>query len=88
MSGTTSSIVVPLKGELEYLAADYFQGQGYCDEDIAELKSEFDLWYGIVDGNQFHAAIMDLRKEDASRWEGFRWFVTVVQPNRSLNEYR
>jgi len=88
VSGTTSSIVVPLKGELEYLAADYFQGQGYCDEDIAELKSEFDLWYGIVDGNQFHAAIMDLRKEDASRWEGFRWFVTVVQPNRSLNEYR
>ena len=52
MSGETSSIVVPLKGELEYLVADYLQGQGYCDEDIAELKSEFDLSYGIVDGNQ------------------------------------
>ncbi len=85
---TPSSTVVPLVGELEYLISDYFQKQGYSEQDSEHLKSKHSEWFGIVDGCQFHSAISELAEESPSKWGDFQWKVTVLRPGKSLLECR
>ncbi len=88
VSGTPTSVLVPLKADLEHHISDYFLGEGRSQQDAEELKSKHDIWFGIIDGNQFHAAIMELRGENPSKWVPFKWLVTVIRADKSLCEYR
>ncbi len=88
VAGTSSSVVVPLIGDLEHLICDSFIAEGYEECDLKELKSQHDHWYGVIDGNQFLAAIMELRREIPEKWCPFRWNVTVIKEGKTLSEYR
>ncbi len=88
VSGTPTSVVVPLTGELEHYIKDYFLAEGYSEEDVEEKRNEHEKWFGIIDGCQFYSAIMELRMEYPDKWMSFKWPVLVVQPNKGLSEYR
>ncbi len=88
VSGTPSSIVVPLTGELAKIAHEYFSSEGKSKEDIDEIMSKHELWYGIIDGCQFHGAIMKLREQNTLKWMQFEWRVVVVESVWTMGEYR
>ena len=87
-SGKPSSVVVPLVRELEKLVIDYFISEGFSEEDSIEIKSQHEVWYGIIDGCQFHAAVTELIKKSQNKWSTFMWKVIVVKPNKDMAEYR
>ncbi len=88
VSGTTTSVVVPLVSNLEYLIRESILREGHSEADVGEIKSRHDVWYGIIDGNQFHSAIMELREENPTKWDSYRWLVTIVLPEKDLGAYR
>ena len=88
VSGSPTSIVVPLVKDLEHMVDEYFISEGYSDLDAKELKSKQKNWFGVIDGCQFYNAVTSLIKIDPDRWSQFRWKLIVVQPGRSLTEYR
>ncbi len=88
ISGTPTSVVVPLTKELDYLISDYFINQNYGEKDVEAIKRSEEVWYGVIDGCKFHCAIMELREEQPHQWGSFLWNVIVVQPGKPLNQYR
>ena len=79
-SGTPTSIAVPLTGELMYLMDEWIESNATAPDEVAYMKAQNTAWYGIVDGCQLHAAIMQLRTINPSKWGKFMWGVFVVQP--------
>ena len=45
------------------------------------------VWYGIVDGEHSHDAIVKLISL-FERWKGYKWFVTVVEGGKPFERYR
>ena len=88
VSGTPTSILVPLVGDLEVLVDKWFISKGFKEDDIELKKSDHITWYGIIDGCQIHAAFMLLRNELPRQWLAFKWDVIVVQLGKSMMEYR
>ncbi len=88
VAGTSTSIVVPLIDDLEHLIFDSLIKQGYSKENSELIRSKHERWFGIIDGNQFHAAIMELRDENPTIWGSYQWPVTIVRQGKTLNDYR
>ncbi len=88
VSGTPTSAVVPLIGELEHYIKDYLLEEGYTEEDLEEKIKKHEKWFGVIDGCQFYSAIMELRQEYPDKWMSFKWPVLVVRPGKSLADYR
>ncbi len=87
-TGTPTSLVVPLVDSLSYLVEETLSK---TFEDPIDLKFNIEShrkWYGIIDGNQFHGALMRLRVKIPAKWEGVKWKVIVLRPGHELSEYR
>lgn len=84
VSASPTSMVIPLQDELEYLIKDYFMSICDSEEEAMELIRAHDKWYGIIDGCQLHAAIMELRDEIPDEWTEFRWKVTCLRYQTKL----
>lgn len=87
-SGSPTSIVVPLEGELENLLHAYWTSVLDTEEEVTNTILVHSKWYGIVDGNILHEAIMQLRSENPSQWSNFTWKVTVLRKNVSIEDMR
>ena len=85
--GTDTSIVVKLDGVHLLHVCDYFKKKGYSESMIKERISSRKNWYGIVDGEHSHAAILRLI-ETKKRWAGYRWFVTIIKSGFNIEKYR
>lgn len=83
-----SSIIVPLQGELEILLDK--QLELICDtkEDVTIMKHKHTLWFGIIDGCQYHTAVTELMRDVPSKWGSYRWKVILVHGNSSREQYR
>lgn len=88
VSGSPTSVVVPLVGDLVILLDEYFEDQGQSKEDAEELKKAYELWFGVVDGCQLHGAIFKCQKRWPKKWDGFLWKVFVVRAGLPVEEYR
>lgn len=88
VSGSPTSVVVPLNGDLLYLLDDYFASREISPEDAEVMKAEHSVWYGIVDGCQLYHAIMESRRNSPAKWKSFVWKVFVVNAGLPLQEYR
>jgi len=60
---------------------------GLEKEQVEQRVNERDKWYGIVDGQHSHAAIINLRNK-YERWCGFLWFVCLLRGGHSIDRYR
>ena len=87
-SGSPCSMVIPLEGELQILLHDFFASQYETEEEVQAAMRVHEKWYGIVDGCQIHAAIMELRDECPSQWADFSWKVTVLRHTASVSDLR
>ena len=59
VSGSPTSVVVPLQGDLSYLFDDYMETQCDSVNDAHFMKSRHEVWYGVVDGCQLHGGIVE-----------------------------
>ena len=57
-------MVVPLFGDLEVYLDDYLKKKYPNEGDRELVRKSHDVWYGIIDGCQFHQALLELREED------------------------
>lgn len=87
VSGSPTSVVVPLVGNLAFLLDEHFESLGLGSEDVKAMKSKHEIWHGVVDGCQLHGAIMGSRRDMPAKWESFRWKVFVVKPGLPIEEY-
>ncbi len=81
VSGSPTSIVVPLVDELEDLLHEYWSSVLSSEEKVLDKIKMHSQWYGVVDGNLLHEAIMQLRDEIPSDRADFKWKVTVLRDN-------
>lgn len=88
VSGSPTSIIVPLQGELTSALDQYLEKQCDSIDDARAMKDRQDCWYGVVDGCQLHGAIMELMSELPSKWAAFKWKVIVLRGNCSFSECR
>lgn len=88
VSGAPSSVVVPLEGCLSHLVDEYFTSLRYSEANVAAQSSSQPVWYGIIDGCQLFGAFSEEMALNPSKWSSFLWKVIVVQPGRSIEEYR
>lgn len=88
ISGSPTAVVVELTGDLNPLVSKYFIDAGYAPEDVIEKKSTYNNWYGVIDGCQFHGALMELAEDNPKEWLGYKWKVLVVQSGKQLSDYR
>ena len=88
MSGSPTSIVIPLVDELRYLLYEYWSSILESKEEVEERIKMHPTWYGVIDGCQLHAAIVELREEIPEVWSGFRWKVTVLRHTSNVNDLR
>ena len=88
VSGSPTSVVVPLKGDLLHLLDDYLLSLGMSPEEVALEKQAHEFWFGIIEGCQLHGAILQLIKEKPAKWGDFTWKVFVVRSDLPLDEYR
>ena len=73
ISGPSTSIVVPLVGDLESLLDSFLEEKYENEDDRKAVKDEHRVRYGIVDGCQFHCTIVKLRFELSVKWGTFKW---------------
>ncbi len=85
--GSDTSIVVKLDGTLLVHVCEYFRKKGYSETKVKERLNSRKAWYGIVDGEHSHTAIL-LLIETRSRWTGYKWFVTVIKSGFNIERYR
>lgn len=88
VAGTPTSVVVPLVSDLSYIVEEYLAKHHEDAEDVQLLKAKQEGWYGIIDGNQFLCALMELRSSDPAKWMDVKWKVLVVRPGLELSNYR
>lgn len=86
-SGTPTSVVVPLEGDLITLLDEYLSKHFDNPDDAAAMKSKYPKWFGVIDGCQLRQAIHELMDEEPETWGSFKWKVIVVHPRSSINEY-
>lgn len=88
VSGTPTSIVVPLLGSLARFVDSYLE-QKYPDEADREMvKESYDEWFGVIDGCQLVCALQDLQDHSPSKFRDFKWRVIVVRHGLDISEYR
>ena len=85
--GTDTPILVRLSGSNVTHALEYFRTKGLSEAEAKERVKERSVWYGIIDGEHSYHAITHLM-ETKKRWEGYRWFVTIVKEGFSIERYR
>ncbi len=85
--GTNTPIIVKLTGTLLVHAHEYFRKTGLSESAVKLKLKEREVWYGIVDGEHSHSAIIRLI-ENSARWTGYKWFVTVVKSGHNIDRYR
>lgn len=85
--GSDMPIVVELTGSLRNYLYLHFKAQGKSDEQIRSEIENRDKWYGIIDGQHCHEAILRLRALN-DRWSGFMWFVCLVMGGHELKKYQ
>ncbi len=85
--GTDTPILVELTGTLKTYVYNHFQMKGLSEANVKERVQSRDVWYGIIDGEHSHSAIMQLM-ESHTRWQGYEWFVTIVNGGHSVEKYR
>lgn len=87
-AGSDAAIVIPLQGALRQHIRGHFRLQGIPEEEISCTIEKYQKWYGIVDGNYRHKAIIQLMKEEPSTWESFKWSVCIIKSGCSLDRLR
>ncbi len=65
--GSDTPIVVKLSGTNLKFVLDYFRRKGNSEAEAKQLLDQREVWYGIVDGQHSHCAIMRL-VETKKRW--------------------
>ena len=88
VSGTPSSVLVPLVGNFESILDEWLKDRCKSSEEAALHKAAHEVWYGIVDGCHFHAAVQSKREERNSKLTNFKWRVLVLVPNCTINDLR
>ena len=86
-SGSPTSIVVPLVGDLATYLDDYLSDHYDSADDAAAAKATFPRWYGVIDGCQIRQALHELMDEIPETWGSFSWKVIAVHPNSSKDQY-
>ena len=81
--GSGTPIVVELRGTMLKYVFDYFRSRGFPDPEVKQKVESRNVWYGIVDGEHSHDAIVKLISL-FERWKGYKWFVTVVEGGKSF----
>lgn len=87
VSGTPTSVVVPLINSLYYIVDEHLESIYDCAEDVNRHKQEFSIWYGVIDGSHFLCALVELCAKNAAKWEGYKWRVFCVPEGHPLSEY-
>lgn len=96
-AGSDEAIVVPLQGSLRHHVLSYFKRavddtngdmKSRPDEEVTRIIASREVWYGIVDGNCRHGAVLQLMKEEPDRWEAFKWSVCVVKSTCPVHRLR
>ncbi len=85
VSGSPSSVVIALVDELHELLVDYWESLCDTKEEAADIMKQHPIWYGIVDGCHFHAAVTELQNEQREEWIDFLWKVTVIRHEPKLS---
>lgn len=88
VSGTPTSVVVPLVGNLSFVLDNYLSDKYDDDEDITFHRNTHSEWYGIIDGSHYHCALMELCVKYPTRWNGVKWKVFCVRAGLETSEYR
>ena len=86
-SGTPTSIVVPLEGDLVTFLDEYLSDRFENPEDASAMKAKYPQWFGVVDGCQLRQALHELMDEFPDTWGKFMWKVIVVHPRSSVDQY-
>lgn len=85
--GSDIPIVVELTGSLRHFIHKHFKDMGLSGLDLESRVNSRQKWYGIIDGQHSHEAIMRLRSRD-EKWAGFLWFVCLVRGGQSVDRYQ
>ncbi len=85
--GSDTPMVVKLTGTNLTIAYEHFRKKGYSEDKVKEMVEARQTWFGIVDGEHRHSAILRLI-ETRKHWEGYKWFVTVVKGGYGVERYR
>ena len=85
--GSGTPIVVELRGTMLHFVFEFFQSQGFPEQEVKMKVESRDVCYGIVDGEHSHDALVKLMAL-YDRWRGFQWFVTVLQGGKPLDRYK
>ncbi len=85
--GSATSILVRLDGTLLVHAGEYFRKKGWSETKVKDKLNSRTAWYGIVDGEHSHSAILRLM-ETKKRWAGYKWFVTIIRGGFDIERYR
>lgn len=88
VSGTPTSVVVPLIGDLHYIVDEYLSLMFDDSADARAHKKTHDIWYGVIDGNHFLLSLLALRDKDPGKWESVKWKVFCVRHDLEMYEYR
>lgn len=85
--GNSTVMVIELAESELHFGSTYYRGRGLSVSSIQTELSASAKWYGIVDGNIRHEAILVLMETHES-WKNFRWLVTLVRPGIPIERYR
>lgn len=85
--GSGTLIVVELCGTMLQYVFDYFRSQGFPESEVKQKDESREVWYGIVDGEHSHDAIVKL-KSLYERWKGYKWSVTVAEGGKPFERYK
>lgn len=88
VSGAPTCIIVPLIGELSYIVTEHLEELHGSSDDVESERNIHKEWFGVIDGCQFHGALMRLRVKFPSKWMSLEWKVICVRPGLDLAEYR
>ncbi len=85
--GSDTAIVVHLNGTMLKYVYDHFKEQNLSEDEVKQRVEARSCWYGIVDGEHSHMAIIKLI-DTYERWVGYKWHVTVLKSGKSMERYK
>lgn len=88
VSGPPTSIVVPLVGDLRFLVEQHISRKYPDPEESALQLRKHTEWFGVIDGNQLLAALLELINDYPTKWGSVKWKVFCVRQGLSLDDYR
>ena len=68
VSGSPTSVVVPLLGGLEQIIEDYLARHYINEEDRIQVKASHEVCYLVIDGCQLLRALQELKEEKPSQF--------------------